>query len=70
MYKTPKSTLTQELRDQSDDESNITDEEIAVIEMMKHKNLKNNNLTFELKFSDGTTDWSDGDCTKIDCETC
>ena len=36
--------------------------------MMKHNNLKNNNLMFELKFSDGTTDWSDYDCIKIDCE--
>ena len=37
-------------------------------EIMKHKKLKNNNLMFELKFSDGTTDWSDSNCTKIDCE--
>ena len=41
--------MTQESQDQSDDEeSSIADEEIAVIEIMKHKKLKNNNLMFEI----------------------
>ena len=30
--------------------------------------MENNNLMFELKFSDRTIDWSNYDCTKIDCE--
>ena len=65
---TPKSTLTEDSQDQSDDESSIADREIAVIEIMKYKKLKNNNLIFELKFSDGTTDWSDYNCKKTDYE--
>ena len=66
----PTSNLTQDSQDksESESESRINDEEIAVVEIMKHKKLKNNNLMFELKFSDGTTDWSDSNCTKIDCE--
>ena len=35
---------------------------------MKNKKLKNNNLMFELEFSDGTTDWSNYNSTKIHCE--
>ena len=35
---------------------------------MNHQKYKNNNLIFQLKFSDRTTDWSDYDCMEIDCE--
>jgi len=65
---TPKRTLTQDSQDQSDAESSTDYEEVTVVEIMKHKKLKNNNMIFELKFSDGTTDWSDYDCAMIDCE--
>ena len=62
------STLIQESQEGSDAESSTTDEDVIVVQIRKHKKLKNNNLMFELQFSDGTTDWSDYHCTKIDCE--
>ena len=59
----------QDEKQEKDEDSNGTSEsdQLHVVQILGHKKVPKEGVKFFLKFSDGSTEWSDYDCAILDC---